>query len=65
MRLIVDTAILAAEVTNRRGRLLLARSDLELWITDDIWSEARYEIRERYLRHDGSKRLSLAEVDVT
>lgn len=63
MRLIVDTAILAAEVTNRRGRLLLARSDLELWITDDIWGEARYEIHERYLRHDDSKRLSLAEVD--
>ncbi len=63
MRLIVDTAVLAAEVTNHRGRLLLAHSDLELWITDDIWGETRYEIRERYRKHNDSRHLSRAEVD--
>ena len=63
MRLIIDTTVLAAEVTNRWGRLLLARPDLELWITEYIWGETQYEVRERYLKHEESRHLSIVEVD--
>ena len=48
MKLIVDANILVAELTRRRGRALLSRLDLRLFIAEVPWSEAQHELAKRY-----------------
>lgn len=48
MRIVVDANILVSEVTRKRGRHLIAHSDLDLLITERAWDEAQHEIRKRY-----------------
>lgn len=47
MRLVVDANILVAELIRQRGRKLIIRPELELYIAEKAWSEARYELRKR------------------
>gem|GEM_PF-3495358 len=41
MRLAVDVNILVSEINRERGRLLLASSGLELYMTERIWDELK------------------------
>jgi predicted nucleic acid-binding protein len=63
MLVVVDANVLVGEVTRKRGRLLLAHSDLELLITDRAWDEAQHEIRKRYEDIARAGRLSEAALD--
>lgn len=47
MRLVVDANILVGELLRERGRILVAHPDLELYIAERPWSEARYELARR------------------
>ena len=42
MRLVVDANILVAELIRMRGRKLIARRDLELYMAEKAWSETTY-----------------------
>ena len=47
MRLVVDANILVAELMRVRGRQLIARSELELFMAEKAWEEATYELNQR------------------
>jgi predicted nucleic acid-binding protein len=47
MRLVVDANILVAELIRERGRKLIARPELELYMAEQAWSEATYELNKR------------------
>lgn len=47
MRLVVDANILVAELIRKRGRELIIRPELELYVAEKAWSEARYELNKR------------------
>ena len=47
MRLVVDANILVAELIRVRGRKLIARKNLELYMAERAWSETIYELDKR------------------
>lgn len=47
MRLAVDANILVGELIRARGRELIARPQLELYIAESAWEEACHELSER------------------
>ena len=47
MRLVVDANILVAELIRERGRKLIARPELELYMAEQAWSETTYELNKR------------------
>lgn len=47
MRLVVDANILVAELIRKRGRELIVRPELELYMAEQAWSEARHELSKR------------------
>ncbi len=47
MRLVVDANILVAELIRVRGRKLIARKDLELYMAEKAWEETTYELDKR------------------
>ncbi len=47
MRLVVDANILVAELIRVRGRKLIVRPELELYIAEQAWSETTYELNKR------------------
>jgi predicted nucleic acid-binding protein len=47
MRLVVDANILVAELIRERGRKLIARPELELYMAQQAWSETTYELNKR------------------
>jgi predicted nucleic acid-binding protein len=47
MRLVVDANILVAELIRVRGRKLMARRELELYMAEQAWSETTYELNKR------------------
>jgi len=47
MRLVVDANILVGELIRGRGRKLIARSELELYMAEQAWSETTYELNKR------------------
>ena len=49
MKLVVDANILVAELTRKRGRALLLRPELELFVAETPWSETQHELAKRYL----------------
>jgi predicted nucleic acid-binding protein len=47
MRLVVDANILVGELIRARGRELIARRELELYIAESAWEEACHELSKR------------------
>ena len=47
MRLVVDTNILVAELIRVRGRKLIVRPELELYMAEKAWDETIYELNKR------------------
>ena len=47
MRLVVDANILVSELIRERGRKLIARSELELYMAEKAWDETTYELNKR------------------
>jgi len=47
VRLVVDANILVAELIRKRGRELIVRRELELYIAEKAWDEACYELSKR------------------
>ncbi len=47
MRLVVDANILVAELIRVRGRKLIVRPELELYMAEGAWSETTYELNKR------------------
>jgi len=47
MRLVVDANILVGELIRGRGRELIARPELELYIAESAWEEACHELSKR------------------
>jgi predicted nucleic acid-binding protein len=47
MRLVVDANILVAELIRVRGRKLIIRPELELYMAEKAWDEATYELNKR------------------
>jgi putative PIN family toxin of toxin-antitoxin system len=47
MRLVVDANIFVAELIRQRGRALISRNDLELFVAEAAWNEAQHELRKR------------------
>lgn len=47
MRLVVDANILVAELIRKRGRELIVRPELELYMAEKAWSEACHELSKR------------------
>ena len=47
MRLVVDANILVGELIRGRGRKLIARSELELYMAEKAWDETIYELNKR------------------
>lgn len=47
MRLIVDANILVSELIRQRGRKLIARPELELYMAEKAWDETTYELNKR------------------
>lgn len=47
MRLVVDANIVVAELIRERGRKLIARLELELYMAEQAWSETTYELNKR------------------
>ena len=59
MRLVVDTSILVAELLRPRGRALISRPTLELFIAKSARGETQYELPRRadaLVRHGGLSR---------
>jgi len=74
MRLVVDTSVLVGELLRRSGRERLGDDRLELFLPEQMWSEARVElprriaafVRRRRLERENSEvlsRLCLAAVE--
>ncbi len=49
MRLVVDANILVGELLRVRGRILIAHAELELFVAEQTWNEARHELNKRVL----------------
>lgn len=47
MRLVVDANILVSELIRVRGRKLIARPELELYMAEEAWDETIYELNNR------------------
>ena len=47
MRLVVDANILVAELIRVRGRKLIVRPELELYMAEKAWDETTYELNKR------------------
>jgi predicted nucleic acid-binding protein len=47
MRLVVDANILVAELIRVRGRKLIVRPELELYMAEGAWDETTYELNKR------------------
>ena len=47
MRLVVDANILVGELIRVRGRELISRHELELYMAEKAWSETTYELNKR------------------
>jgi len=47
MRLVVDANILVGELIRVRGRELISRSELELYMAEKAWLETTYELNKR------------------
>lgn len=47
MRLVVDANILVAELIRVRGRKLIVRPELELYMAEKAWDETIYELNKR------------------
>lgn len=47
MRLVVDANILVGELIRVRGRELISRPELELYMAEKAWSETTYELNKR------------------
>jgi len=47
MRIVVDANILIAELIRKRGRQLIARNELELYMAQEASSETTYELNKR------------------
>jgi predicted nucleic acid-binding protein len=47
MRLVVDANIFLAELIRQRGRALISRNDLKLFVAESAWDEAQHELRKR------------------
>ena len=47
MRLVVDANILVGELIRVRGRKLISRPELELYMAEKAWSETTYELNKR------------------
>lgn len=47
MRLIVDANILVSELIRQRGRKLIARPELELYMAERAWDQTTYELDKR------------------
>ena len=47
MRLVVDANILVSELIRERGRKLIARPELELYMAEKAWDETTYELNKR------------------
>lgn len=47
MRLVVDANILVAELIRKRGRELIVRPELEIYMAEQAWSEACHELSKR------------------
>ncbi|MEM9273914.1 MAG: PIN domain-containing protein [Cyanobacteria bacterium P01_F01_bin.143] len=47
MRLVVDANILVAELIRVRGRKLISRPELKLFMAEKAWEEAIYELNKR------------------
>ena len=47
MRLVVDANILVGELIRVRGRELIGRSELELYMAEKAWDETTYELNKR------------------
>lgn len=47
MRLVVDANILVSELIRVRGRKLIARPELELYMAEKAWDETIYELNKR------------------
>lgn len=47
MRLVVDANILVGELIRERGRFLIARQELELYMAEKAWEEETYELNKR------------------
>jgi predicted nucleic acid-binding protein len=49
VRLVVDANILVGELLRVRGRTLIAHADLELFVAEQAWNEARHELDKHVL----------------
>jgi predicted nucleic acid-binding protein len=58
VRLVVDANILISELLRARGRRLFAHPDLQLFIAERAWSEARHELRRRVTLMEAQGRLA-------
>jgi predicted nucleic acid-binding protein len=47
MRLVVDANLFVAELIRQRGRALISRNNLELFVAEAAWNEAQHELRKR------------------
>ena len=47
MRLAADASVLIAEALRERGRRLIRDEQLQLIVTERVWSETQYELRRR------------------
>ena len=57
MRLVVDANILVAELVRERGRALVANPALQLYMAEQAWEEARYELGKRVAAMTGQGKL--------
>jgi predicted nucleic acid-binding protein len=59
VRLVADANILISELLRTRGRRLFAHPDLQLFIAERAWSEARHELRRRVALMEAQGRLAV------
>lgn len=63
MIVVVNASVLVAELLRRRGRELLARTDLQCPVAEDQWEEARHELGKRVTAIVARGRLTGAQGD--
>lgn len=61
MIVVVDASVLVAELLRRRGRELLARTELQCLVAEDQWEEARHELDTRVTSIVGQGRLTVEQ----
>lgn len=59
MRLVVDANILVSELLRERGRRLFTHPELQVFIAERAWSEARHELRRRVALMETQGRLGV------